>query len=133
MRKYFESMKIYFGSNINFGPRLKILSHVMNSKSLAGCLKDKVVPVYYIYNDERIIIGYVKDIHGKLIVKSAAGHRKLHLYADIVFDTTNEDILRKVNDYAGNRVERYRLKFISEKVVEDLNEMIKGFIIYLNV
>ena len=130
--RYFESTKIYFGSNFGFAARIKLVSAIMSSKAIRGCLKDKLFPLYTIYEGSRIDIGYVKDLRGKVLARSV-GESKVHVYADLQITTDNEEILKLAKTHIEHIKCNYRLMFVARDIDNHPDHMINGMIISFNV
>lgn len=135
MQRTFEDTKIFFPSSIRFSERLQVVAAIMSSKVLRTAARDLTIPVYTLKDGAKVRIGTVKDFRAKIQARCVM-ETKMHIYADIRFETEDPDILLDIDTYVNNHNSKYRLTFIKSFIVNgqvDPSEMVKGLVIRFNV
>lgn len=132
MNRRYESLNINFGSNFGFPARIKLVSTIMSSSALRTTLRDKLVPLYCIYQGKRIVIGYITELEGKVTAR-CRGENKVYLFADVYITSNEPYILDACERCLGPHKKKYKLMFVSSDMVEKPTEMIKGMIIKFDV
>lgn len=118
MKTHFENLNINLGENSKFNSRLQIVGELMASKTLPSSLENKLIPLYTRYKGERLLIGYVTDIVGKVTIRTTyPGGSRVFFYADVVITTNEKEILYMAKTSLGAHKKQYKLSFIIHDIL----------------
>lgn len=128
MIRKFVDCKINLGGNVIFPHRMNILSKLITSKVLRECAKDEKIPLYAFIDGKRVMVGYVKDIKGKLTTRLAGGST-IYLFADLLFTTNDDWVLNAAKTCINPHKNSYRLKFVKSDFNTNPDNIIYGLIV----